>query len=187
MRRLPWALGFAQAHGLLFTQLTGLGEDARMVSLSATSRHAGLAAGIATAVAGSPAENADRSVRGTGVRLVRLSLALTPAQPSSASRGLTALMGAGGPLGGLAGTWVPAPVHSATSKSSWDERVRWLAVGGVVHRRARVRPLGEKWAWPHRACPLATPFPKGAWVRRGGCRTARRAACSSSPCTGAEC
>ncbi|WP_369389284.1 lipopolysaccharide biosynthesis protein [Streptomyces sp. CG1] len=145
------ALGFAQAYGRLATQLAVLGDaqtragvpvatlrrsvqsatspDAPMVSISATSRHADLAADIANAVAGSLTRYADRSLRNTGVRLVRFSPALKSTQPSSASRGLTALVGAGtgGLLGGLAllvrprritgydaaaGASVPAPAHS---------------------------------------------------------------------------
>ncbi|MEU6772660.1 lipopolysaccharide biosynthesis protein [Streptomyces sp. NPDC046759] len=144
------ALGFAQAYGRLVTQPAVLGDaelragvpvaslrksvrsatspDAPMVSISATSPHAGLAADIANTVTGSLTAYADRAVRDTGVRLVRLSPALKPTRPSSASRSLTTLVGAaaGGLLGGLAllvrprrtaydgtaGASVPAPAHA---------------------------------------------------------------------------
>ncbi|GHI07618.1 lipopolysaccharide biosynthesis protein [Streptomyces cellostaticus] len=120
------ALGFAQAYGRVATQLAVLGDaqvwagvpvgtlrtsvrsatspDAPMVSISATSPRPAQAADIANAVARSLTEHAGHAARDTGIRLVNFSHALKPAQPSSASRKLTTLVGAsmGGLLGGLA-------------------------------------------------------------------------------------
>ncbi|MGW2419044.1 lipopolysaccharide biosynthesis protein [Streptomyces sp. NPDC001709] len=120
------AQGFAQAYGRVATQLAVLGDaqvwagvpvrtlrksvrsatspDAPMVSISATSARPAQAADIANAVARSLIEHAHHAARDTGIRLVSFSYAMKPAQPSSASRELTTLVGAGagGLLAGLA-------------------------------------------------------------------------------------
>ncbi|MFE9449290.1 lipopolysaccharide biosynthesis protein [Streptomyces sp. NPDC006739] len=120
------ALGYAQAYGRVVTQLAVLGDaqksagvpltklresvqvatspDAPMIAITATSGRPGRAAAIADAVSGALTAQADRSRNDTGVALVRLSRALRPLEPSSASPALTSLVGAsaGGLLGGLA-------------------------------------------------------------------------------------
>jgi uncharacterized protein involved in exopolysaccharide biosynthesis len=147
------ALGFAQAYGRVAPQLAVLGDaqmaagvpastlresvqvatspDAPMVSVSATSSSPGQAADIANAVSGALVTQAGHTKATTGIRLERLARAMTPAEPSSASWTLTALVGAsaGGLLGGLAllarprraaeaddgpaQATVPAPTHAA--------------------------------------------------------------------------
>lgn len=120
------ALGFAQAYGRVATQLAVLGDaqvwagvpvstlresvevatspDAPMVAVSATASKPSQAVDIANAVSRALITEADHSRSRTGVRLERLSRALKPTEPSSASAGLTSLVGAsaGGLLGGLA-------------------------------------------------------------------------------------
>ncbi|MEU6541908.1 lipopolysaccharide biosynthesis protein [Streptomyces sp. NPDC046859] len=120
------ALGFAQAYGRVATQLAVLGDaqmwagvpvstlresvevatspDAPMVAVSATSSSPAQAVDIANAVSRSLVTEAGYAKDRTGIRLESLSRALRPGEPSSASPGLTALVGAsaGGLLGGLA-------------------------------------------------------------------------------------
>ncbi|MGC9538164.1 lipopolysaccharide biosynthesis protein [Streptomyces sp. UG1] len=119
------ALGFAQAYGRMATQLAVLGDaqmsagvpvstlrdsvtvatspDAPMVAVSATSTSPAQAVDIANAVSHALLSHADRTKDDTGIKLERLSRALKPTEPSSASPALTALVGlsAGGLLGGL--------------------------------------------------------------------------------------
>lgn len=139
------ALGFAQAYGRVATQpavlaaaqeragvpVTTLAEnvrtatspDAPMVAVSATSGRPAQAAAMANAVAAALSEQADASKKSTHVELLPFSRAVRPAEPSSASAGVTTLVGAGagGLLGGLAllvrpgrreepGTALPAPL-----------------------------------------------------------------------------
>ncbi|WP_333776701.1 lipopolysaccharide biosynthesis protein [Streptomyces sp. IBSBF 3136] len=120
------ALGFAQAYGRVATQLAVLGDaqrqagvpvdtlradvrtatspDAPMVAVSATSGRPAEAAGMADAVARSLTRHANATSSRTHVELLEFSRALPPTAPSSASAGLTGLVGAsaGGLLGGLA-------------------------------------------------------------------------------------
>ncbi|KUO02477.1 lipopolysaccharide biosynthesis protein [Streptomyces caeruleatus] len=120
------ALGFAQAYGRVATQLAVLGDaqvwagvpvstlresvdvatspDAPMVAVSATSSKPSQAVDIANAVSRALITEADHSRSRTGIRLERLSRALKPTEPSSASPALASLVGAsaGGLLGGLA-------------------------------------------------------------------------------------
>ncbi|MEU9989644.1 lipopolysaccharide biosynthesis protein [Streptomyces sp. NPDC048045] len=120
------AVGFAQAYGRVVTQLAVLGQaqeragvpvaklrrsvqaatspDAPMIAITATSGRPRQAAAIANAVSGAVTQQAKQSKKATGIELVRLSAALTPTEPSSASPALTTLVGAsaGGLLGGLA-------------------------------------------------------------------------------------
>ncbi|MEU4109770.1 lipopolysaccharide biosynthesis protein [Streptomyces sp. NPDC027717] len=120
------ALGFAQAYGRVATQLAVLGEaqaragvpvatleksvrtatspDAPMVAVSATSDRPAQAAAMANAVAAALTEQADASKKATRVELLQFSRAVRPTEPSSASAGVTTLVGAGagGLLGGLA-------------------------------------------------------------------------------------
>ncbi|GHE93959.1 lipopolysaccharide biosynthesis protein [Streptomyces griseoluteus] len=120
------ALGFAQAYGRVATQPTVLAEaqaragvpvstlaesvrtatspDAPMVAVSATSRQPAQAAAMANAVAAALAQQADASRKATHVELLQFSRAVRPTEPSSASAGVTTLVGAGagGLLGGLA-------------------------------------------------------------------------------------
>ncbi|MFJ7073413.1 lipopolysaccharide biosynthesis protein [Streptomyces sp. NPDC098781] len=120
------ALGFAQAYGRVAKQLAVLGDaqvwagvpvstmresvdvatspDAPMVAVSATSTSPAEAVDIANAVSGALLTHADHTKDDTGIKLERLSRALKPTEPSSASPALTALVGAsaGGLLGGLA-------------------------------------------------------------------------------------
>ncbi|MFD4790665.1 lipopolysaccharide biosynthesis protein [Streptomyces sp. NPDC058459] len=139
------ALGFAQAYGRVATQPAVLAEaqrragvpagtlsesvrtatspDAPMVAVSATSERPARAAAMANAVAAALTEQADASKKATRVELLQFSRAVRPAEPSSASAGVTTLVGAGagGLLGGLAllvrpgrreepGTVHPAPL-----------------------------------------------------------------------------
>ena len=120
------ALGFAQAYGRVATQLAVLGDaqvwagvpvstlresvdvatspDAPMVAVSATASKPSQAVDIANAVSRALSTEADHSRSRTGIRLERLSRALKPTEPSSASPALASLVGAGagGLLGGLA-------------------------------------------------------------------------------------
>ncbi|MEU6814937.1 lipopolysaccharide biosynthesis protein [Streptomyces sp. NPDC046860] len=120
------ALGFAQAYGRVATQpavlaqaqvragvpvatlsesvRTATSPDAPMVAVSATSTEAARAAAMANAVATALTEQAAASRKATGVELLLFSRAVRPAEPSSASAGVTTLVGAGagGLLGGLA-------------------------------------------------------------------------------------
>ncbi|MFE6621657.1 lipopolysaccharide biosynthesis protein [Streptomyces sp. NPDC008086] len=120
------ALGFAQAYGRVATQLAVLGDaqvwagvpvstlresvdvatspDAPMVAVSATASKPSQAVDIANAVSRALITEADHSRSRTGIRLERLSRALKPTEPSSASPALASLVGAsaGGLLGGLA-------------------------------------------------------------------------------------
>ncbi|KUM99671.1 lipopolysaccharide biosynthesis protein [Streptomyces yokosukanensis] len=120
------ALGFAQAYGRVATQLAVLGEaqkgvrvpaaklrssvraetspDAPMIAITAVSERPRRAADIANAVSGALTKQANRTKKATGIALARLSGALAPTEPSSASPALTSLVGAcaGGLLGGLA-------------------------------------------------------------------------------------
>ncbi|MET9965709.1 lipopolysaccharide biosynthesis protein [Streptomyces sp. NPDC006356] len=120
------ALGFAQAYGRVATQLAVLGDaqvwagvpvstlresvdvatspDAPMVAVSATASKPSQAVDIANAVSRALITEADHTRSRTGIRLERLSRALKPTEPSSASPALASLVGAsaGGLLGGLA-------------------------------------------------------------------------------------
>ncbi|GAA1413800.1 hypothetical protein GCM10009601_00330 [Streptomyces thermospinosisporus] len=119
------ARGFAQAYGRVATQLAVLGDaqvwagvpvgtlresvrastspDAPMVALSATSSEPGRAVDMANAVSRALTQHAEHSRDSTQVRLVQFSRAVRPSEPTSASPGVTALVGAsaGGLLGGL--------------------------------------------------------------------------------------
>ncbi|MEU6385734.1 lipopolysaccharide biosynthesis protein [Streptomyces bauhiniae] len=120
------ALGFAQAYGRVATQpavlaaaqeragvpvttlaksvRTATSPDAPMVAVSATSGRPAQAAAMANAVAAALSKQADASKDATHVELLPFSRAVRPAEPSSASAGVTTLVGAGagGLLGGLA-------------------------------------------------------------------------------------
>lgn len=120
------ALGFAQAYGRVATQLAVLGDaqvwagvpvatlrdsvrtatspDAPMVAVTATSTRPARAADMANAVARSLTQHANATKAQTHVELMQFSRAPKPNEPSSASAGVTALVGgcAGGLLGGLA-------------------------------------------------------------------------------------
>ncbi|MFJ4004234.1 lipopolysaccharide biosynthesis protein [Streptomyces sp. NPDC090023] len=120
------ALGFAQAYGRVATQPVVLAEaqqragvpvgtleksvrtatspDAPMVAVSATSAEPAQAAAMANAVAAALTQQADASKKATHVELLQFSRAVRPVEPSSASAGVTTLVGAGagGLLGGLA-------------------------------------------------------------------------------------
>ncbi|WP_369389302.1 lipopolysaccharide biosynthesis protein [Streptomyces sp. CG1] len=115
------ALGFAQGYGRVVTQPAVLGQaqeragvpaeklrssvhaatspDAPMIAITATSERRGQAADIANAVSGALTQQADRTKKYTGIKLVRLSRAVPPDEPSSQSPALTSLVGAG--AGGL--------------------------------------------------------------------------------------
>ncbi|MFI9819175.1 lipopolysaccharide biosynthesis protein [Streptomyces sp. NPDC052013] len=119
------ARGFAQAYGRVATQLAVLGDaqvwagvpvrtlqdsvraatspDAPMVALSATSSQPGRAVDMANAVSRALTQHAEHTRGSTQVRLVQFSRAVRPSEPTSASPGVTALVGAsaGGLLGGL--------------------------------------------------------------------------------------
>ncbi|MDX3801923.1 lipopolysaccharide biosynthesis protein [Streptomyces sp. AK04-3B] len=119
------ALGFAQAYGRVATQLAVLGDaqvwagvpvrtlqqsvqtatspDAPMVSITATSRRADLAADMANAVSRSLTQHAKSSQATTNVELQQFARAVKPTGPSSPSPTLTGAVGAsaGGLLGGL--------------------------------------------------------------------------------------
>ncbi|MGC5037593.1 MULTISPECIES: YveK family protein [unclassified Streptomyces] len=120
------ALGFAQAYGRVAPQLAVLGDaqvwagvpvstlrdsvrtatspDAPMVSVTATSSRPDLAADMADAVARALTRHAADTQRSTRVELQQFARAVEPAEPSTASAGVTGLVGAsaGGLLGGLA-------------------------------------------------------------------------------------
>ncbi|MFS8197238.1 lipopolysaccharide biosynthesis protein [Streptomyces sp. CWNU-52B] len=120
------ALGFAQAYGRVATQLAVLGDaqvwagvpvstlresvrtatspDAPMVAVTATSARPDLAADIANAVSRSLTRHANDTEDSTHVELLQFSRAIKPTEASSASAGVTGLVGAsaGGLLGGLA-------------------------------------------------------------------------------------
>ncbi|MER8017504.1 lipopolysaccharide biosynthesis protein [Streptomyces griseoluteus] len=120
------ALGFAQAYGRVATQPAVLAEaqaragvpvstltesvrtatspDAPMVAVSATSGQPARAADMANAVAAALTRQADANRKATHVELLQFSRAVRPTEPSSASAGVTTLVGAGagGLLGGLA-------------------------------------------------------------------------------------
>ncbi|MEG8277565.1 lipopolysaccharide biosynthesis protein [Streptomyces sp. AHA2] len=120
------ALGFAQAYGRVATQLAVLGDaqvwagvpvetlrgsvrtatspDAPMVSVTATSQRPELAADMANAVARALTRHAEDAEPSTHVELRQFARAVNPDEPSSASAGVTGLVGAsaGGLLGGLA-------------------------------------------------------------------------------------
>ncbi|MEV6834363.1 lipopolysaccharide biosynthesis protein [Streptomyces sp. NPDC051133] len=120
------ALGFAQAYGRVATQLAVLDDaqawagvpvstlrdsvrtqtspDAPMVAVSATSAHPAEAADMANAVARALTQHAGDTKADTHVELLPFTRAVKPTTPSSASAGITGLVGAsaGGLLGGLA-------------------------------------------------------------------------------------
>ncbi|MEV0121194.1 lipopolysaccharide biosynthesis protein [Streptomyces sp. NPDC050703] len=120
------ALGYAQAYGRVAKQLAVIGDaqvaagmsptrlqdsiqvatspDAPMIAISASATTPGSAALTANAVARSLSTGADHSKESTQVELLPFSRALDPAEPSSLSAGVTALVGgcAGGLIGGLA-------------------------------------------------------------------------------------
>ncbi|GGQ49088.1 lipopolysaccharide biosynthesis protein [Streptomyces asoensis] len=119
------ALGFAQAYGRVATQLAVLGDaqvwagvpvktlqssvqtatspDAPMVSITATSPRADLAADMANAVSRSLTQHAKSSRTATNVELQQFARAVRPTGPSSMSPAVSGLVGAsaGGLLGGL--------------------------------------------------------------------------------------
>ncbi|WP_369195552.1 lipopolysaccharide biosynthesis protein [Streptomyces djakartensis] len=120
------ALGFAQAYGRVATQLAVLGDaqvwagvpvetlrggvrtatspDAPMVAVTATSERPELAADMANAVSRALTRHAEDAEPSTHVELRQFARAVRPDEPSSASAGVTGLVGAsaGGLLGGLA-------------------------------------------------------------------------------------
>ncbi|MCX3062707.1 YveK family protein [Streptomyces beihaiensis] len=120
------ALGFAQAYSRVATQIAVLADaqvaagvpvstlrssvraetspDAPMVSISAQSASPTRARAMADAVARALATEANHTKDDTHVELLRFTRAVKPTEPSSASPGLTTLVGtcAGGLLGGLA-------------------------------------------------------------------------------------
>ncbi|MFE2266579.1 YveK family protein [Streptomyces griseosporeus] len=120
------ALGFAQAYGRVATQLAVLGDaqvwagvpartlqenvqtatspDAPMVSVTATAARPDQAADMANAVARALTRHAEDARNSTHVELQQFARAVKPAEPSSASAGVTGLVGAsgGGLLGALA-------------------------------------------------------------------------------------
>ncbi|POX56175.1 lipopolysaccharide biosynthesis protein [Streptomyces sp. Ru71] len=120
------ALGFAQAYGRVATQLAVLGDaqvwagvpvkelagsvqaqtspDAPMISVTATSAEPAEAADMANAVARALTRHAADTKAATHVELQQFARAVEPAEPSSPSPALTALVGgsAGGLLAGLA-------------------------------------------------------------------------------------
>ncbi|MFJ6568871.1 lipopolysaccharide biosynthesis protein [Streptomyces sp. NPDC091292] len=120
------ALGFAQAYGRVATQLAVLGDaqvwagvpvgtlrdsvraetspDAPMVAISATAPRPAQAADIANAVSRALTINANQTERDTRVQLLQFSRAVKPAEPTSTSAPVTALVGgcAGALIGGLA-------------------------------------------------------------------------------------
>ncbi|AWT43371.1 MULTISPECIES: lipopolysaccharide biosynthesis protein [Streptomyces] len=120
------ALGFAQAYGRVATQLAVLGDaqvwagvpartlqenvqtatspDAPMVSVTATAARPDQAADMANAVARALTRHAQDARASTHVELQQFARAVKPAEPSSASAGVTGLVGAsaGGLLGALA-------------------------------------------------------------------------------------
>ncbi|MEV6170585.1 lipopolysaccharide biosynthesis protein [Streptomyces sp. NPDC051954] len=152
------ALGFAQAYGRVAPQLAVLGDaqmwagvpaatmresvqvatspDAPMVSVSATSSKPGQAVDIANAVSRALITEAGHTKKQTGIRLERLSRAVKPTEPSSASSELTTLVGgcAGALLGGLAllarprraeddeagRAPVPGPAHAADARGTLE-------------------------------------------------------------------
>ncbi|MDT0436041.1 MULTISPECIES: lipopolysaccharide biosynthesis protein [Streptomyces] len=119
------ALGFAQAYGRVATQLAVLGDaqvwagvpvatlrdsvqaatspDAPMIAVTATSSRPDLAADMANAVTRALTRHAADVQSATHVELQQFARATEPAGPSSASAGVTGLVGAsaGGLLGGL--------------------------------------------------------------------------------------
>ncbi|MFG2883991.1 lipopolysaccharide biosynthesis protein [Streptomyces sp. NPDC048297] len=141
------ALGFAQAYGRVATDLAVLGDaqaragvpvatlrdsvrtatspDAPMVAVSATSAHPGRAADMANAVAGSLTRRADAAKAGTRVELLSFSPAVRPTTPTSASAGVTTLVGAS--AGGLLGALV---LLVRPGRRPQDEPVRAASVPG---------------------------------------------------------
>ncbi|MGY0025052.1 lipopolysaccharide biosynthesis protein [Streptomyces sp. cg35] len=120
------ALGFAQAYSRVATEVAVLSDaqvaagvpvrtlqsdvraqtspDAPMVAISASSEKPAQAMAMANAVARALTTNASHTKDDTHVELLRFTRAVKPTEPSSASGGLTTLVGAcaGGLLGGLA-------------------------------------------------------------------------------------
>jgi capsular polysaccharide biosynthesis protein len=82
---------------------TATSPDAPMVSITATSSRADLAADMANAVSRSLTQHAKSSEATTNVELQQFARAVRPSAPSSASPVVTGLVGtsAGGLLGGL--------------------------------------------------------------------------------------
>jgi capsular polysaccharide biosynthesis protein len=82
---------------------TATSPDAPMVAVSATSGRPGRATDMANAVAGSLTRHANATKADTHVELLPFSPAVKPTAPTSASAGVTTLIGAsaGGLLGGL--------------------------------------------------------------------------------------
>ncbi|WP_328481772.1 lipopolysaccharide biosynthesis protein [Streptomyces sp. NBC_00377] len=140
------ALGFAQAYGRVATQVAVLGDaqvwagvpvrtlqssvqtatspDAPMVSITATSSRADLAADMANAVSRSLTQHARNSRAATNVELEQFARAVRPTSPSSASPAVTGLVGAS--AGGLLG----ALVLLVRPKRDPEEAVRPAAVPG---------------------------------------------------------
>ncbi|MEU6357675.1 lipopolysaccharide biosynthesis protein, partial [Streptomyces sp. NPDC047072] len=134
------ALGFAQAYGRVATQLAVLGDaqvwagvpvktlqssvqaatspDAPMVSVTATSSRADLAADMANAVSRALTRHANDTKSATNVELQQFARATKPTAPSSASPAVTGLVGAS--AGGLRGGYrIPRPrrARSASGRS----------------------------------------------------------------------
>ncbi|MDX3383449.1 lipopolysaccharide biosynthesis protein [Streptomyces niveiscabiei] len=140
------ALGFAQAYGRVATQLAVLGDaqvwagvpvdtlrksvqtatspDAPMVSITATSGRADLAADMANAVSRALTQHAKGSEKTTNVELQQFARALKPTDPSSQSPAVTGLVGAsaGGLLGGLVLLARPKRGTKAATRTSEETR-----------------------------------------------------------------
>ncbi|MFD0315102.1 lipopolysaccharide biosynthesis protein [Streptomyces flavalbus] len=150
------ALGLAQAYGRVATQLAVLGDaqvwagvpvgtlrdsvrtatspDAPMVAVTARSARPDLAADMANAVARALTRHADDSADATRVELRQFARAVEPTEPSSASAGLTGLVGAsaGGLLGGLA--LLVRPRGSADDGGGAPAAVPGPALAADAHR-----------------------------------------------------
>ncbi|MET9392312.1 lipopolysaccharide biosynthesis protein [Streptomyces sp. NPDC006624] len=150
------ALGFAQAYGRVATQLAVLGDaqvwagvpvetlresvrtatspDAPMVAVTATSSRPDLAADMANSVARALTRHAGDSEKSTHVELQQFARAVAPAEPSSASAGVTGLVGAsaGGLLGGLV---VLVRPRRADGSAGPPAAVPGPAVAAYAHRQ----------------------------------------------------
>lgn len=103
---------------------TATSPDAPMVSITATSSRADLAADMANAVSRSLTQHARNSRAATNVELEQFARAVRPTSPSSASPAVTGLVGAS--AGGLLG----ALVLLVRPKRDPEEAVRPAAVPG---------------------------------------------------------
>jgi capsular polysaccharide biosynthesis protein len=149
------ALGFAQAYGRVATQLAVLGDaqvwagvpvrtlqrnvrtatspDAPMVAVSATSSRPDLAADMANAVSRSLTRTANDTKRRTHVELLPFSRAVEPAEASSASPGVTGLVG--GCAGGLLGALVLLVRPRRAADPARQASVPSPAMAADVHRQ----------------------------------------------------